>query len=59
MNPDVLLGFILGVVAATSLCGAADDDIDIRGSAALGGIALVCIVAAFIFTFWDTLRWVV
>jgi hypothetical protein len=59
MNLDILLGFALGAVAASCLAGVWDEDINIPSSAALGGIALICIVAAFILTFWDTLRWVV
>lgn len=59
MNGSLLIGFCLGVVAASCLAGVWDEDISISGSVALGGLALICIVAAFILTFWDTLRWVV
>jgi hypothetical protein len=59
MNGSILIGFCFGVVAASCLAGVWDGDINIPGSAILGGLALICIVAAFILTFWDTLRWVV
>ncbi len=59
MNADVLVGFLLGVVAAAALAGVTDDDIAYVGSALLGLVALVCIVSAFVLVFWEYLKWVI
>lgn len=59
MNTGILIGYLLGVLAATCLSAVWNDDVGYAGGALLGLTALACTVAAFVLTFWGYLKWLI